>query len=197
VEATWITVAIVVGLVVGIVVPVCAVQWARVRKAEADARVKQDMLARGLSVEEIERLSTPTRVRQAQIEADKDVREAQIAADLKRDMLARGLSVEEVERLLPPRSPAVSRPQEEAKALASVIVKMVEGEGNLDEDAVARLLALFLDKEATRVDRLGQVKPAKPMAQAPESEVGPSDNAARELHSILAEPLPAANRPRD
>ena len=97
-EATWITVAIVVGLVLVIVVPVCAVQWTRVRQVEADARVKQDMLARGLSVEEIERLSTPASVRQAQIAADKAVREGQIAADLKRDMLARGLSVEEVER---------------------------------------------------------------------------------------------------
>ncbi len=196
-EAIWITVTGVVGIVVVIVGPICAVQWARVRQAEADAQVKQDMLARGLSVEEIERLSTPASVRQAQIAADSKVREAQIAADLKRDMLAHGLSVEEVERLVTPKSAAVSRPREEANALASAIVQMIEGEGHLDEDAVAGLLALFLDKEATRVDRLGSAKPAKQMPQTPESPGDPGENAARELHSILAEPLAAAAQSRD
>jgi hypothetical protein len=59
-EAMWIAIAIVAGLVLAIVVPVCVVQWAGVRRAEVDARVMQDMLARGLSVEEIKRLLNPS-----------------------------------------------------------------------------------------------------------------------------------------
>jgi hypothetical protein len=197
VEAIWITIAIVAGLIVVIVVPVCAAQWARVRQAEADARMKQDLLARGLSSEEVERLSTPASVREAQIAADNQVREAQIAADLKRDLLARGLSVEEVEHLLTPQSSAESRCREEAETLASAIVKMVQGEGYLDEDAVAGLLALFLHKEATRVERLGPAPTARPMAPASQADVAPGDKTTREIHSIPAAPLDPSNRQRD
>jgi hypothetical protein len=197
VEATWVTIAIVAGLVLVIVISVCAVQWARVRRAEAEARVKQDMLARGLSVEEIERLSTPASVRQAQIAADAQVKEAQLAADLKRDMLARGLSVEEVERLLTPKSPAVSRRREEANALASAIVKMVEGEGNLDFDAVAGLLATFLEKDAGVADRLGQSQPAPHMAPATQTDSGPREKGSPEIKRLFAEPGPAPDRPRE
>jgi hypothetical protein len=196
VEATWVTIAIVAGLVVVIGVTVCAVQWARVRQAEADARIKQEMLARGLSVEEIERLNTPASVRQAQIAADAQVKEAQIAADLKRDLLARGLSVEEVERLLTPKPPAGGRRQE-ANALASAIVKMVQGEGTLDEGAVAGLLATFLEKDAAMAERLGPSKPAQQMAQGTQPDVSPSAKGDREIHSIVAEPLAAADRPRE
>src|SRR5262245_61603409 len=53
-------IAVVAGIVVVVVVVVAvsiwSVQWGSVRRAEVDAKVKQDMLARGLSVEEIERL---------------------------------------------------------------------------------------------------------------------------------------------
>jgi hypothetical protein len=59
VEWTTITIAVVTGIASVIVLPVWAVQWGSVRRAQADARVKQDMLARGLSVEEIERLLKP------------------------------------------------------------------------------------------------------------------------------------------
>ncbi len=47
------------GIVVASVALVWAVQWGRVRRAQADARIKQDMLTRGLSVEEIEPLLRP------------------------------------------------------------------------------------------------------------------------------------------
>jgi hypothetical protein len=55
-EWATIVIAVVTGIVAVVAVPVWAVQWGGVRRAQADARVKQDMLARGLSVEEIERL---------------------------------------------------------------------------------------------------------------------------------------------
>jgi hypothetical protein len=192
-EAIWITV--VAGLVVAIVVPVCAVQWGRVRRAEADARIKQEMLARGLSVEEIARLSTPASVQQAQIAADTQVKEAQLAADLKRDMLARGLSVEEVERLLIPTSPAVSRRREEANTLARAIVQMVQGTGTLDQDAVAGLLATFLEKDAATAEQLRQSEPAKQMTQGTQPDAGPGEKGGRETHHILADPLAAVDRP--
>jgi hypothetical protein len=198
-EATWITIAIVTWLavVIAAIAPVWAVQWGRVRRAEIEARVKQDMLARGLSVEEIERLSTADSVRQARIAADAQVKEAQIAADLKRDMLARGLSVEEVERLLTPKSPAVSRRREEANALASAIVKMVEGEGNLDFEAVAGLLATFMEKDEALADRLGQSQPAPHLAPATQPDSGPRDKGGLESKRIFTEPVAAAERPRE
>jgi hypothetical protein len=145
-EAIWI--AIVVGLVVAIVVPVCAAQWARVRRAEAEARVKQDMLARGLSVEEIERLSAPANVRLAQIDADRRVREAQVGPDLTRDMLARGLSVEEIKRLTTETGAGLHC--EEAGVLADAIVNMVQGEQwELNRNAVAGLIEMFLKRNGT------------------------------------------------
>jgi hypothetical protein len=52
-EWTTITIAIVAGIVAVVVLPTWAVQWGSVRRAQAEAGVKQDMLARGLSVEQI------------------------------------------------------------------------------------------------------------------------------------------------
>jgi hypothetical protein len=56
VELTTIIIAGVAGVVAIVAVSVWAAQWGSVRRAQAEARVKQDMLARGLSVEEMERL---------------------------------------------------------------------------------------------------------------------------------------------
>jgi hypothetical protein len=65
--------------------------WQKVRKAQVDAALKQEMLQRGLSVEEIARVLNPKEM------AD---------AALKKEMLERGLSVEEMERVLkPPKAP--------------------------------------------------------------------------------------------
>src|SRR5262245_47784879 len=100
----------IVGLVVVVTPAVLVGEWRKVRAARIEADLKRDLLARGLSAEEVERLTTPTKlhearaaadaqVRQAQVAADSAVKQAQVAADLKRDLLARGLSVEEVKRL--------------------------------------------------------------------------------------------------
>jgi hypothetical protein len=159
-EAIWITVIIVAGIVVAIVVPIvvpiCVGQWARVRRVEAEARLKQDMLARGLSVEEIERLSTSeglretqivydNKVRDAQIAADAQVKRVQIDADLRRDMLTHGLSVEEIERLTTPKSPAsprASQSQPDVLVLATACASMVQtGE---DAKAIAAFLTPFM-----------------------------------------------------
>jgi hypothetical protein len=115
-DATWITVAFVItatiaaGAVLAIVIPICAAHWARTRSVEADARLRQEMLARGLSVADIERLSTSDQVRKVQI-----------AADLKRDMLARGLSVDDIE-CLSPSDGETSNPVQPVQSLIHILV---------------------------------------------------------------------------
>jgi hypothetical protein len=118
-EATWITIAIIAGLVVVIVVPVCAMQWSRVRRAEADARVKQDMLARGLSVEEMERLLNPSPVQ---------------ALPPKSPPVS------------PPVSRPVSRRREAAIILATAIESMVQASN--DTNDIAALLEVFLQQHS-------------------------------------------------
>jgi hypothetical protein len=44
------------GMILVAIIGICAGVWAHIRKAELDARFKQDMLARGLPVEDIVRL---------------------------------------------------------------------------------------------------------------------------------------------
>jgi hypothetical protein len=56
VEPTTIIIAVVIGFVALVAASVWAAQWGSVRRAQIEASLKQDMLARGLSVEEIERL---------------------------------------------------------------------------------------------------------------------------------------------
>ncbi len=93
-------------------------------------------------MDEIERLTASDNVRQEQIKADAQVREAQIAADLKRDLVARGLSVADVERL---SSEPRSQSNQVIESLATAVVEMVNSdEGTLDTEAVAGLLAPFL-----------------------------------------------------
>ena len=98
-----------------------------------------------------------------QIDADRQVREAQIDADLKRDMLARGLSVEEIERLL--GEGTRSQVAEEAGVLADAIVNMVDGEGQLDRDAVASLIEMFVKK-----DRFARLNDSRASAAVQRSE---------------------------
>jgi hypothetical protein len=68
----WTTIAASVVACAAIVMPVWAVQWGSVRRAQAEARVKQDMLARGLSVEEIERLLKPPTLRSPPVSRPSD-----------------------------------------------------------------------------------------------------------------------------
>src|SRR5262249_17851590 len=140
----------IVGVVVMLTPAVLVGQWRKVRSAKIDADLKRDLLARGLSVEEVERLTAPaslreiplhadTKVRQEQLAADPRVKQAQVAADLQRALLARGLSVEEVRRLQAAGGAEEPPEREEARALANAIVNMVP-EGVLDSDAVQGLL---------------------------------------------------------
>jgi hypothetical protein len=151
------------GLVVVITPAVLVSQWRLARVAKLDADLKRDLLARGLAVEEIERLTTParlrerriaedSRMRQAQIAADSAVKQAQVDADLKRDLLARGLSVEEVKRLQSADSAEECPERKEVRALANAIAKMVQ-EGELNCDAVADLLEIFLKKSRAAEER--------------------------------------------
>jgi hypothetical protein len=163
------------GLVVVVTLAVLLSQWRKVREGRLKADLMRDLLARGLSVEEVERLSTPARVREAQIAAESKVRQAEIdadtqlkaaqmATDLKRDLLARGFSVEEIERLVPGEA-AEPRAHAEASALANAIANMVH-DSELDQDAVVGLLEVFLKKERTMENRWGQTKHAQQAAEA-------------------------------
>src|SRR5262245_15274192 len=110
-------VAILGGVLVVIVAIVMGV-WSSIHWAAHQAALKREMLARGMSIDDIERLTMTSEERQAQLKADRKVREAEIAAGLKRDMLARGAPAEQ-----PPESATntPSRIEEEASALADTI----------------------------------------------------------------------------
>jgi len=132
-----------------LVVLIFMTQWRSVREVRLHADLKRDLLARGLPVDEIERLATPAQVRLAQIEADRRTKESQLAADLRRDLVARGLSVEEVERLAGAAGQtSAGGASREAQALADTICSMVH-EGGLDRDAVAGLIDMFIKKQRT------------------------------------------------
>jgi hypothetical protein len=173
----------IIGLVVMVTPAVLVGQWRQVRAAKIDADLKRDLLARGLSVEEVERLTTSvrlresrihadTKVRQEQIDADSRVKQAQVAADLQRDLLARGLSVEEVKRLQAAGGAEEPAEREEARALANTIVNMVH-EGELNGDAVQGLLEVFLRKARATQARAGRPNPAgQPARGAPDESGG-------------------------
>jgi hypothetical protein len=113
--------ALVLGVVAISLLAVFMAFWRSLREAKVNAWLKRDMLARGMSVDDIERLTAPASVREAQIQAEMHVREAQINADLKRDLQARGLSVEEIQCLAaPPPSAVAATAGELAKSLASL-----------------------------------------------------------------------------
>ena len=170
----------IVGLVVVVTPAVLVGEWRKVRTAKLDADLKRDLLARGLSVEEVERLTTPARlhearvaadaqVRKAQIGADIELKQAQVAADLKRDLLARGLSVEEVKRLQS-ADPAGEPPErDEARVLANAIASMVH-EGELNTEAVVELLEVFLKKSRAAEERSGRPYHARQAAAGPPRE---------------------------
>ena len=132
-ESTWIGIALVAGVVVIIVASKWAEQWAAVRRAEVDARVKQDMLERGLSVEDIERL----------------VKQSPGPAPVPVPVLVE-----------PTKSPLPSRSRE-AAALATAIEGMVNA--GKDADDIAALLDLFLSRQSgpqLTLDKAGEAEPA-------------------------------------
>jgi hypothetical protein len=176
------------GLVVMITPAVLVGQWRKVRTAKIDADLKRDLMARGLSVVEVERLTTPARVHEEQIAADLQVRKAQIAeeselkraqvaADLARDLVARGLSVEEVKRLQSSEATEDTRDREEATALANVIASMVP-DGELNTDAVAQLLEVFLKKSRAAQERSGRPYPAREAAGGAAREAGGDNDSS-------------------
>jgi hypothetical protein len=112
------------------------------------AVLQRDMLARGLSLDEIERLTLSESERAARIRADQKLREARVAAELRRDLLASGLSIEEVLRLAPEGGP---REDTRAQVLACTIIGMA-ADASLDEDALADLIELFLKRCESRKD---------------------------------------------
>src|SRR5437762_10284333 len=75
---------------------ILVIGWASMSATRQQTTLKREMLERGMSVDDIERLSMSEAARQERLEAELKVRETQIAADLKRDLLARGLAVEQV-----------------------------------------------------------------------------------------------------
>jgi hypothetical protein len=135
------------------------------------------MLARELSVDEIDRLTVPASVRQAQIDAERQVREAQVAADLKRDLVSRGMSIEEIQRLTT-KVDMKAQGRDTANALARTIGEMALGaKKELDASVVARLLTQFLEKDGTnRVALLGPSAGARTVADAIVLMVGEDGN---------------------
>jgi hypothetical protein len=116
--------------------------WNSATNARQQADLKRDMLARGLSVQEIEQLTMSETARQAQQEYDHRIREAQVAADLKRDLVARGVPIEQVAH--------VNASAADVNVLAETICALAEA-GTLDRKAVARLLDTFLKRGEVHV----------------------------------------------
>jgi hypothetical protein len=190
---------------------------AQVKEAQLGAELKRDMLARGLSIEEIERLLTPkppavschgegakTRSEVASTLAKAIAQMAARTGELDEDAVAGLLATLltkdapwEVERLPTPNQPAVSGRHDEVKGLASAIAKMPNADGELDEDTVAALLNVFLEKDAARAEQLGTANPARQMAQETQPDAGPGEKGGPESRGIIAGPLVAPDRPRE
>jgi hypothetical protein len=131
--------------------------WTSMHGTKLQAALKRDMLERGMSVEDICRLTESNLLlQQERIAADQAVRLAQIAAEEQR-ALARGQAGD--------GEPGVS---EQAAALAETIANMIHG-NVIDRDAVARLIAQALKRRG---------KSAAPPAEAVVAARG-NDGAAR------------------
>lgn len=136
------------GILGGVLIALIAIVmgvWHSMHATSHLNTLKREMLARGMSIHEIERLTMTEAERLARMESDRVAREAEIAGDLKREMIVRGVPVEQIRELTTGTTPQI---EEEAKALADTIVRMVH-DGELDRDAVARLIAMFMRRCAT------------------------------------------------
>ena len=116
--------------------------WNSANATRQQADLKRDMLARGMSVQEIEQLTMSESARHVQMEYDHSIREAQVAADLKRDLVARGLPIEQVAQ--------VNASAADVGVLAETICALADA-GDLDRKAVARLIETFLKRGEVRV----------------------------------------------
>lgn len=133
--------AAIIGVWVAIAVVGCtwAIAWAIVRVSAANAKVKQDMLARGFSVEEMQRLLNPPVV------WTKPVKRGSAEEDLG-PLLDRELTTDEIERLLKllPGCPPLS--------VEDDVVPLLDREVSVDD--IERLLTLrrSLTNEAPPAD---------------------------------------------
>jgi hypothetical protein len=162
---------------------ILTIGWAKVHGTKVNVALKRDMLARNLSVEEIERLTQSEQLRLSCLEMDQRAKQAQITADLKRELLSKGMPVEEVIRIttagvsVAARAAGQSTAESEAQSLAGVIVQMVKGAmASLDVDAVAGLIELYLrhndsqlaaDESRTRGDAVALAGAIVEMVQGP------------------------------
>src|SRR5262249_51938353 len=93
-----------VALVCGTLIAVSAIlchHWSVVRQAETEASLKQDMLNRGLSVDEIERvIKASAQVAKAQASADKPDPISDNEYYLVEKLVDEGKSAEEIERII-------------------------------------------------------------------------------------------------
>jgi pentatricopeptide repeat protein len=71
-----------------------AVQWRKARQAEVDGALKQEMVQRGMSADDIVRVIHAGRIEEA--------------LELKKEMLAKGMSADDIERVLRAGSPEKS-----------------------------------------------------------------------------------------
>ena len=116
--------------------------WYSMHWASHQNALKREMLARGMSVDEIERLTLTEAERLCKLKGDRKAREAEIAADLKRETIVRGVPIEQAQQPAPCTDAQI---EEESKALADTIVRMVH-DGELDRNVVARLISTFIKR---------------------------------------------------
>ncbi len=106
-------IAVVMGPLVGIVAVVAA-QWRRVRIAEFEAALKQQMLDKGMSAAEIEQVMTASQNPKAVRQVASTGNEALDKAALVQNMVENGYEGEDIERVLkayqPPTKQAGEKP---------------------------------------------------------------------------------------
>jgi hypothetical protein len=134
--------ALILGFVIVLTVLILMGFWNAMHTKSVRATLQRDMLARGMSVSDVERLSLSELERRERTEYEHKMHEAQVAADLRRDLLARGLTAEQVLQLVPQQG-------KDVEALVNVICRMSDG---VDRVGVSRLLEVSLDRVGSRTD---------------------------------------------
>jgi hypothetical protein len=161
-------IVIVAGIVAVVAVSVWGAQWGSVRRAEIDARVKQDMLARGLSVEEIERLlnlsSAPS------FPSSRPSEPALVLATAVESMVETGKDTQEIaavlDALLRRQGGAEETTRQSALALAPALESMAAA--GKDTEELAAVLDTFLRRHDAAQD-------SSPTQQPTESPRRPSE----------------------
>lgn len=143
---------------------IIAVSWSVVRTSRLQAELKRHMLDRGMSVADIERLTSSSEINTSQQAAEQKTREAQAKLEMKRDLITQGYSINEIERLLD-GSTLNEGIRSQAEILADTIVNMIQ-DGELNRDSVARLIELFLQRQSPPVTATPP-QPLKPARLTP------------------------------